>query len=103
MLGVPAELRQKVRLLLDKTLEREYGNVATPEEGIQAGIETGLMYYNIIAEEVAGKRIKDNFRRGQRVLLCIASELDVLDRPLGRPAAARICRRPAAGSVSGNM
>jgi len=53
MLGVPAELRQKVRLLLDKTLEREYGNVATPEEGIQAGIETGLMYYNIIAERRA--------------------------------------------------
>jgi cytochrome P450 len=53
MLGVPAELRQKVRLLLDKTLEREYGNVATPEEGIQAGIKTGLMYYNIIAERRA--------------------------------------------------
>ena len=40
MLGVPAEFRQKIRLLLDKMLEREYGNVATPEEGIQAGIET---------------------------------------------------------------
>jgi cytochrome P450 len=53
MLGVPAELRQKVRLLLDKTLEREYGNVATPEEGIQAGIETGLIYYNIIQERRA--------------------------------------------------
>ena len=50
MLGVPAELRQKVRLLLDKMLEREYGNLATPEEGIQAGIETGLIYYNIIQE-----------------------------------------------------
>jgi cytochrome P450 len=53
MLGVPAELRQKVGLLLDKTLEREYGNVATPEEGIQAGIETGLIYYNIIQERRA--------------------------------------------------
>jgi cytochrome P450 len=53
MLGVPAELRQKVRLLLDKMLEREYGNVATPEEGIQAGIETGLIYYNIIQERRA--------------------------------------------------
>jgi cytochrome P450 len=50
ILGVPAELRQKVRLLLDKMLEREYGNLATPEEGIQAGIETGLIYYNIIQE-----------------------------------------------------
>lgn len=53
MLGVPAELRQRVRLLLDKTLEREYGNVATPEEGVQAGIETWLIYYNIIAERHA--------------------------------------------------
>ena len=53
MLGVPAELRQQVRLLLDKMLEREFGNVATPEEGVQAGIETGLMYYNIIQERRA--------------------------------------------------
>ncbi|WP_428342138.1 cytochrome P450 [Mycobacterium sp.] len=53
MLGVPAELRQKVRLLLDKMLEREYGNVATPEEGVQAGVETGLLYYNIIQERRA--------------------------------------------------
>jgi cytochrome P450 len=53
MLGVPAELRQKVRLLLDKMLEREYGNVATPEEGIQAGIETGLLYYDIIGQRHA--------------------------------------------------
>jgi cytochrome P450 len=53
MLGVPAELRQKIRLLLDKMLEREYGNVATPEEGIQAGIETGLLYYEIIQQRHA--------------------------------------------------
>ncbi len=53
MLGVPAEHRQKIRLLLDKMLEREYGNVATPEEGVQAGIETGLIYYNIIQERRA--------------------------------------------------
>ncbi|WP_428343149.1 cytochrome P450 [Mycobacterium sp.] len=53
MLGVPVELRQQVRLLLDKQLEREYGKVQMPEEGIQAGIETGLMYYNIIQERRA--------------------------------------------------
>jgi cytochrome P450 len=53
MLGVPAELRQNIRLLLDKMLEREYGNVSTPEEGVQAGIETGLIYYNIIQERRA--------------------------------------------------
>jgi cytochrome P450 len=50
MLGVPVEQRQKVRLLLDKQLEREYGKVEMPEEGIAAGIETGLMYYEIIQE-----------------------------------------------------
>lgn len=53
MLGVPAELRQQVRLLLDKTLEREYGKVEMPEAGMQAGIETGLMYYNIIQDRRA--------------------------------------------------
>jgi cytochrome P450 len=53
MLGVPAESRQNIRLLLDKMLEREFGNVATPEEGVQAGIETGLIYYNIIQERRA--------------------------------------------------
>lgn len=53
MLGVPVELRQKVRLLLDKQLEREYGKVEMPEEGIAAGIETGLMYYEIIQQRRA--------------------------------------------------
>jgi cytochrome P450 len=53
MLGVPAQLRQQVRLLLDKQLEREYGNVEMPAEGVQAGIETGMMYYNIIQQRRA--------------------------------------------------
>jgi cytochrome P450 len=53
MLGVPPELRQQVRLLLDKTLAREYGKVEMPPEGMAAGIETGLMYYNIIQERRA--------------------------------------------------
>ncbi|MFV8164924.1 cytochrome P450 [Mycobacterium sp. 134] len=56
MLGVPIELRQKVRLLLDKQLEREYGKVEMPEEGIAAGIETGLMYYEIIQQRRADPR-----------------------------------------------
>ena len=56
MLGVPVELRQQVRLLLDKQLEREYGKVEMPQEGIAAGIETGLMYYQIIAERRAEPR-----------------------------------------------
>jgi cytochrome P450 len=53
ILGVPAELRQKVRLLLDKQLEREYGKVEMPPEGLEAGIETGLMYYEIIQDRRA--------------------------------------------------
>jgi cytochrome P450 len=53
MLGVPVELRQQVRLLLDKQLEREYGKVEMPEAGIAAGMETGLMYYNIIQDRRA--------------------------------------------------
>ncbi|MET0701456.1 MAG: cytochrome P450 [Mycobacterium sp.] len=53
MLGVPPELRQQVRILLDKTLAREYGKVEMPAEGMAAGIETGLMYYNIIQERRA--------------------------------------------------
>jgi cytochrome P450 len=53
MLGVPPELRQQVRLLLDKSLEREYGKVEMPEAGLQASIETGLMYYNIIQDRRA--------------------------------------------------
>lgn len=56
MLGVPTELRQQVRLLLDKQLVREYGKIEMPEEGIQAGIETGLMYYTIIQERRADPR-----------------------------------------------
>ncbi len=53
MLGVPPELRQQVRMLLDKALEREYGKVEMPEAGLQANIETGLMYYNIIQDRRA--------------------------------------------------
>ena len=53
MLGVPPEYRQQVRLWLDKSLEREYGSIEMSEAGMQAGIETGLMYYNLIQERRA--------------------------------------------------
>jgi cytochrome P450 len=69
MLGVPIELRQKVRLLLDKQLEREYGKVEMPEEGIAAGIETGLMYYEIIQQRRADPQ-------GDMISDLIAVELD---------------------------
>jgi cytochrome P450 len=53
MMGVPAEYRQQVRIWLDKSLEREPGSFEVPEAGIQAGIETGMMYYNLIQERRA--------------------------------------------------
>lgn len=53
MMGVPAEFRQQVRLWLDLQLAREPGNIGTSEAGMQAGIETGLMYYNLIQERRA--------------------------------------------------
>ena len=53
MLGVPEEFRQQVRIWLDKALEREYGKVEMPEAGMEASIESGLMYYNLIQERRA--------------------------------------------------
>jgi cytochrome P450 len=50
MLGVPEEHRQQVRLWLDISLHREPGQVGTSEEGFQAGVESGLMYYELIQQ-----------------------------------------------------
>ena len=48
MLGVPPESRQDVRLWLDRTLTREPGQIGMSEDGMQAAMESGLMYYNLI-------------------------------------------------------
>jgi cytochrome P450 len=53
MLGVPAENRQQIRLWLDIQLSREYGSFEMSEAGMNAGIETGLFYYNLIKERRA--------------------------------------------------
>jgi cytochrome P450 len=53
MLGVPAESRQQIRLWLDIQLAREYGSFEMSEAGMQAGLETGLFYYNLIQERRA--------------------------------------------------
>jgi cytochrome P450 len=53
MLGVPEEFRQQVRLWLDISLHREPGQVGTSEEGFEAGVESGVMYYNLIQERRA--------------------------------------------------
>lgn len=53
MLGVPPEDRQQLRLWLDTQLEREYGSFEMSEVGMQAGISTGMFYYNLIQERRA--------------------------------------------------
>ncbi|HWC34466.1 MAG TPA: cytochrome P450 [Mycobacteriales bacterium] len=50
MLGVPPEHRQQVRLWLDKSLERKPGELATPPEGMEAAIASGLMYFELIQQ-----------------------------------------------------
>lgn len=53
MLGVPPEDRQQIRLWLDIQLTREYGSFEMSEAGMQAGIATGMFYYNLIQERRA--------------------------------------------------
>jgi cytochrome P450 len=53
MLGVPAEDRQQLRLWLDKSLEREAGSMGASREGIEAGMQAGAYYYNLIQQRRA--------------------------------------------------
>lgn len=53
MLGVPEEHRQQIRLWLDKTLEREEGQIGLSEAGREASIQTGMMYYQLIQQRRA--------------------------------------------------
>jgi cytochrome P450 len=53
MLGVPAEQRQQIRHWVDITLEREIGSMEVPESSMNAAIETGMFYYNLIQERRA--------------------------------------------------
>ena len=53
MLGVPAEHRQQVRHWIDLSCEREPGNYQMLETGVQANIDSGTMYYNLIQERRA--------------------------------------------------
>jgi cytochrome P450 len=56
MLGVPAEERQQIRLWVDTTLEREIGSMEVPETAMNAAIETGMFYYNLIQQRRAELR-----------------------------------------------
>jgi cytochrome P450 len=53
MLGVPAQQRQQIRHWVDITLEREIGSMEVPESSMNAAIETGMFYYNLIQERRA--------------------------------------------------
>ncbi|OBA85950.1 cytochrome [Mycobacteriaceae bacterium 1482268.1] len=48
MLGVPPEDRQAVRHRLDLALERRPGDFRTPPEGVQASMEAGLYFYELL-------------------------------------------------------
>jgi len=53
MLGVPEEMRQQVRIWLDQSLAREPGSIHMTEAGMEAGIASGLLYFNLIQERRA--------------------------------------------------
>lgn len=53
MLGVAPEHRQQIRIWIDETLTREPGQVEVSEAGLQASIETGMFYYNLIQQRRA--------------------------------------------------
>jgi len=51
MLGVPADDRQQIRHWLDATLHRERGSMEPTAEGQQAAIESGIYFYELVAEK----------------------------------------------------
>jgi cytochrome P450 len=53
MLGVPAEDRQQLRMWLDKGLERDKGSMSPSPEGIDAMMQSGAYYYELIQQRRA--------------------------------------------------
>jgi cytochrome P450 len=50
MAGVPEEYRQQIRHWIDTSLHREPGHVEQSEEAMQANIDSGIYYYNLVQE-----------------------------------------------------
>jgi cytochrome P450 len=50
MLGVPEEHAQQIRHWIDESLHREPGQVEVGEQGMQANINTAMLYYNLLQE-----------------------------------------------------
>jgi len=51
MLGVPEENRQNIKKWLDRSLTRKAGEIGVSEDGIEAGMEAGLFYYELIVKK----------------------------------------------------
>jgi cytochrome P450 len=51
MLGVPEENRQQIKHWLDRSLTRKAGEIGVSEDGIEAGMEAGLFYYDLIVKK----------------------------------------------------
>lgn len=53
MAGVPEEFRQQVRHWVDESLHREPGEIAMGEKAMQATIDSGVYYYQLVQERRA--------------------------------------------------
>jgi len=51
MLGVPEESRQNIKKWLDRSLTRKAGEIGVSEDGMEAGMEAGLFYYDLILKK----------------------------------------------------
>jgi cytochrome P450 len=56
MLGVPQEHAQQVRHWIDESLHREPGQVEIGEQGMQANINTAMLYYELLTQRRAEPR-----------------------------------------------
>ncbi|BBX94996.1 cytochrome P450 [Mycobacterium lacus] len=56
MLGVPQEHAQQVRHWIDESLHREPGQVEIGEQGMQANINTAMLYYELVTQRRAEPR-----------------------------------------------
>lgn len=53
MAGVPEEFRQQVRHWIDSSLHRRPGQIDMDEHNMQANIDSGIYYYNLVQERRA--------------------------------------------------
>src|ERR1700756_5035457 len=56
MLGVPEEQAQQIRHWIDESLTREPGQVEVGESGMQANINTAMLYYDLVTQRRAEPR-----------------------------------------------